>query len=83
MERHKLAELNPEVLLQKKKMEEALAIVEKTSAEVQSTGGRMEDEVDEYFQNLVALITEKKQSLKTDIRLRTQLRTRVLLEQAK
>lgn len=82
-ERKKLQMLDPEVVKQKQKMKLSLARVEGTRQEVQEAGGKMEDEVDEFFQKLVALINEKKQMAKTDIRLRVQHRIKGLTDQAK
>ena len=83
MERTRLQDLNKEVLKQKQRMKVAALNVEDTRKAVQEAGGKMEDEVDEFYGDLVALINEKRQAVKTDIRLRTQLRVKALTEQAK
>ena len=82
-ERKKLKALRPDVLVQKEKMDEALEMVESTCRSTQKVGGTMEDQVDEFFGHIIALIEEKKADVKTDVRLRTQLRVNTLLEQAK
>lgn len=81
-ERKKIKELNAEVFKQKQRMKVALSGVENTCKRVQETGGKMEDEVDDFFQVLVGLVEEKRRSVKTDIRMRTQLRVKALVDQA-
>lgn len=82
-ERKSLKVLRPDVLKQRDRMEEARHLVEGICADTQKAGGRMEDEVDRYFGNIIALIEEKRAEVKKDIRVRTQLRVKTLLEQAK
>lgn len=82
-ERKRLKELNDEAFKQKQRMKVALSSVQDTCKRVQETGGEMEDEVDNFFQVLVCLVEEKRQSVKMDIRMRTQLRVKALVEQAK
>jgi len=82
-ERKKLKALHPDLLRQKDKMTEALTTVDAACKSTQKAGGKMEDQVDEFFDHITALIEEKKADVKTDIRLRTQLRVNALLEQAK
>lgn len=82
-ERKRLKELNIEAFKQKQRMKVAISGVENTRKLVQETGGKMEDEVDNFFQILVDLVEEKRKSMKMDIRMRTQLRVKALMEQAK
>lgn len=82
-ERKQLGELSSEVVRQKQKMQVALTKVEGQCVAVQETGGRMEDEVDEFFQSLIGLLQEEKQRVKTEIRKRTQLRVIALMKQAR
>jgi hypothetical protein len=81
-ERKKLKELNVETFKQKQRMKAALSSVEDTRKRVQETGGKMEDEVDSFFQILIDLVEEKRKSVKLDIRTRTQLRVNALVNQA-
>lgn len=81
-ERKKLKELNAEAFKQKQRMRVALSGVEDTCKRVQETGGKMEDEVDDFFQVLLGLVEEKRRKVKMDIRLRTQLRVKALVDQA-
>ena len=83
LERKRLKELNVEAFKQKQRMKAALSSVEDTCKRVQETGGEMEDEVDNFFQVLISVVEEKRRSVKMDIRMRTQLRVKALLEQAK
>ncbi len=83
MERTRLKDLNVAVFKQKQKMKVAVLNVEEACKAVQEEGGKMEDEVDEFFGDLVALINEKRLTVKTDIRMRTQLRVKSLVEQTK
>lgn len=81
-ERKKLKELNAEAFKQKQRMKVALSGVEDTCKRVQETGGKMEDEVDDFFQVLISLVEEKRQRVKMDIRMRTQFRVKALVDQA-
>ena len=83
VERQRLQDLNEAVLRQKQKMQVAVLNVEGTRRAVQEEGGKMEDQVDEFFGDLVALINQKRQNVKNDIRMRTQLRIKALSEQAR
>lgn len=82
-EKKRLKALRPDVLRLRDRMEKALYAVENICADTQKAGGKMEDEVDQYFSKIVALIEEKKSEVKTDIRMRTQLRVKALLVQAR
>ena len=82
-ERSKLEQLNGEVFKQKQRMMVALSGVESMCQQVKDAGGRMEDEADEFFQELISLVEEKKSNVKTDIRLRTQHRVMALMGQAR
>ena len=81
-EREKLNTLNPEVLKMKQMMERALHKVDGMCKEVQACGGKMEDEVDDFFQKIMDVIEENKKKVKIDIKMRTQLRVKALMEQA-
>lgn len=83
VERTKLKDLNLAMFRQKQRMKVAVLNVEETRKAVQEVGGKMEDEVDEFYGDLIALIKEKCQAAKTDIRMRTQHRVKALSEQAK
>ena len=82
-ERRQLGKLNVAVSEQKLRLSQALARVEETCRQVQSTGGALEDEVDSFFGRLSNLVEERKCAVKTDVRMRTQLRVQTLMEQAK
>lgn len=82
-ERGKLEQLNGEVFKQKQRMMVALSGVESMCQQVKEAGGRLEDEVDGFFLELVGLVEEKRSSVKTDIRLRTQFRVTALAGQAR
>lgn len=82
-ERCTLEQLNREVFKQKQRMMVALSGVECMCQQVKDAGGRLEDEVDEFFQELIGLVQEKRNSVKTDVHLRTQYRVTALLGQAR
>lgn len=81
-ERRRLKELNIEVFKQKQRLKVALSGVEGTCRRVQESGGRLEDEVDGFFQEVLDLVEERRRRAKTDIRGRSQLRVKALLDQA-
>ncbi len=82
-EKKSLKILRPDVLRQRDKMEEARHLVECICTDTQSAGALMEEDVERYFGNIVALIEEKKVEAIKDIQFRTQLRVKALVEQAK
>ena len=81
--REKLQQLNPEVLGQKKRLEEALVDVKRVMERVQTSGGRLVDEMDACFDDLVQLVEERRKQLKLETMERTQVRVQALLEQAR
>lgn len=83
MSRDKLQQLNPEVLRQKKRLEEALVEVEAVAERVQESGGRLVDELDANFTSLIQLVEERRRRLKLEVMERTQVRVQALLEQAR
>ena len=81
--REKLCKLSPEVLGQKKRMEEALTTVNEMILNIQETGQQLESEVKEKFQELIDLITDKRDRLKMEVMERIQIRVETLLDQSK
>lgn len=81
--REKLQQLNPEVLGQKKRLEEALVDVKSVMERVQTSGGRLVDEMDACFDDLVQFVEERRKRLKLETMERTQVRVQALLEQTR
>lgn len=81
--REKLQQLNPEVLGQKKRLEEALVDVKNVMERVQTSGGRLVDEMNACFDDLVQFVEERRRRLKLETMERTQVRVQALLEQAR
>ena len=81
--RKKWHELNPEVLQQSKKMEEAVAKVDAVCDSVQKTGGEVVEEIEDTFRELIELIEERKNQLKVEAMQRTQVRVKALKDQSR
>lgn len=80
--RKKFREISPEVWQQKKKMEGVLVEVERMNVSVQETGGRLVEETETEYNNLIRQIEAKRDALKLEIMERTQIRVEALTDQA-
>ena len=63
-------------------MEAALGDMERMNDSVQEMGGRLADEADEVYGELIRLIEDRRDNFKMDIMKRIQMRVEALTDQA-